>query len=156
MFEPKELKNSWLTYGFLQVESEQKEKIASRLWDKKLTDVTTLEEIRSLVDAKETKIFCTEDSDGERKKLLEELLEALNHFSKQNEISLILLHHIGKCYRRLKQFKESIDYLSQAISIDEKFYPSYLQIAKCSIQDSEKSFLEQGSNAMKYILADIF
>ena len=152
----KELKNSWLTYGFLQVESEQKEKIASRLWDKKLTDVTTLEEIRSLVDAKETKIFCTEDSDGERKKLLGELLEALNHFSKHNEISLILLHHIGKCYRRLKQFKESIYYLSRAISLDEKFYPSYLQIAKCSIQDSEKSFLEQGSKAMKYILADIF
>ena len=151
-----ELKNSWLTYGFLQVESEHKEKIASRLWDKKLTDVTTLEEIRSLVDAKETKIFYTEDSDGERRELLEELLEAVKPFFEQKEITLILLHHIGKCYRRLKQFKESIDYLSKAISIDEKFYPSHLQIAKCSIQDREKRFLEQGSNAMKYILADIF
>ena len=151
-----ELKNCWLTYGFLQVESEHKEKIASRLWDKKLTDVTTLEEIRSLVDVKETKIFCTENSDDERKKILEELLEAKRKFSEQKEIELILLHHIGKCYRRLKQFNESIDYLSQAIAIDKNFYPSHLQIAKCSIQDREKRFSEQGSNAMKYILADIF
>lgn len=151
-----ELKNSWLTYGFLQVESEHKKKIASRLWDKKLTDVTILEEIRSLVDAKETKIFCTEDSDGERRKLLEELLEAKKKFSEQKEIELILLHHIGKCYRRLKQFKESVDYLSKAITIDNYFYPSYLQIVKCSIQEKRKSFYDQGISAMKHILADIF
>lgn len=123
-----ELKNSWITYGFLQVESEHKEKIASRLWNKKLKDAKTLEEVRSLVDAKETKIFCTEDSDGERRKLLEELLEAKKKFSEQKEIELILLHHIGKCYRRLKQFKESVDYLSKAITIDNYFYPSYRRL----------------------------
>ena len=149
------IKNTWLTYGFLQVESERKQIIASCLWNENLCDMTTLEEIRSLVDAKETRIFCNEETDNERRKFLEELFDANEKFHGKNEIELILLHHIGKCFRRLKQFNESIDYLSKAIEIDKNYYPSYLQIAKCSIQDREKKYYTQGAEAIKYVLSDI-
>ena len=150
-----QIRNTWLTYGFFQVESERKQIIASCLWNENLCDMTSLEEIRSLVDAKETKIFCNEDTDNERRKFLEELFEANEKFHGQNEIELILVHHIGKCFRRLKQFNESINYLSKAIEFNNNYYPSYLQIAKCSIQDREKKYYNQGTEAIKYVLSDI-
>ena len=150
------LKNSWITYGFLQVESDQKQIIASLLWNGKFGDMSSLEEIRSLVDAKETKLFCSEQSDEEREKILNELLDAEETFRKQRDIDLILLHHVGKCYRRLKQFDKSVEFLTKALAINDSFYPSYLQIAKCAIQDRTEKFKEQGAAAINHILTDIF
>ena len=42
---------------------------------------------------------------------------------------LIALYHIGETYRRLKLYRESLDYFNKAIAIDEAYYSPYIGLA---------------------------
>lgn len=152
----KPIKNNWLTYGFLQVESERKELIASKLWDTQFSCISTLEEVRSLIDAKEAKLFVSQKKEEVAQQFLSELLEAKTQFEDNPEIKLIILHHIGKCYRRMKNYDDSMIFLNEALRIKNDFYPTHLQIAKCSVQEKTNKYRAKGEQSIKLILDDIF
>lgn len=125
---------NWITYALLQKEyNNSKNEIYRTLYRNNFKKELTFEQIRCLLDAKESYIYDSEEQDY--KVIYEsELKTALSLYEDKNILKLIY-HHLGKNYRRQKKFKTAIEQFNEELKLDDNSYPAYGQIIKCARSD---------------------
>lgn len=142
-----DLKNNWLTYALLQVETDDSI-IAEKIYEAEPYIDMPLGAMRSLIDAKEAVSF-KKGTKTDIKNFLERCIEL---FDGKKNYKKFLYHHLGKYYRREKEIEKAVCYFKNAIEIDNQFYPSYAQIVKSEREERNK---EEGEKAAKYLINKI-
>lgn len=120
----------WLTYALLQLEGNEKNEIVKELSTNIFVKDMSLPKIMCLIEAKELAGYDIKDEDKLEQyyvNLIKEYQEATELYS-DNDRKISLMHHLGKAYRRHREFEQSYKIFMEILKMDALFLPTYGQI----------------------------
>ena len=153
----------WIHYSLLQLEGEKKLELHSELHDLELTLDSSLQKIKSVIDAKEIHSYTIIDKDA-RQDYYKDCISIYDGLLKEEipeEIYLDLLHHKGKALRRSGKYSEAWESFDQLIKLRPEWHATHGKIAHLGTQyEVEQRVKDAGKAAIKtlldYIRNDLF
>ncbi len=146
----------WIHYALLQLEGEQKLELHNELHDQKITAGSTLQKVKSVIDAKEIHSYTIKDDDIRTDYYMncavmyDELLRQQVH----EDIRLELLHHKGKALRRSHKYTEALNSLNQLLELKPEWHAAYGQIAHLGTQRGVEQEVKKAGEVAMHILLD--
>ena len=153
----------WIHYALLQLEGDQKLELHNEIHDQKITSESSLQKVKSVIDAKEIHSYTIEDNNTRNDYYIncaltyDELLSERIH----DDMRLELLHHKGKALRRSHRYAEALKSFNQLLELKPEWHAAYGQIAHLGTQyNVEQEVKDAGEEAMRillnYIKKDLF
>lgn len=147
----------WLTYALLQIECEEKYRLADKIFSMEFDENMPLSIIMCLIEAKELhsyKINKREvrgryysDCIGQYTKALELYIDV--------DIRAELLHHLGKTLRRNRNYEEAYMKFKQLLDLKPKQHAAYGQIITLGTLNVSEDLKEAGQKYMELLLTDM-
>lgn len=144
----------WIHYALLQLEGEKKLELHNELHDIKITLDSSLQKIKSVIDAKEIHSYTIEDNNTRTDYYIscvliyDELLRETIH----EDMRLELLHHKGKALRRSGRYIEALNTFNQLLELKPEWHAAYGQIAHLGTQHKVEQEVKDAGEAAMYIL----
>lgn len=149
--------SDWLTYGLLQIEGDDKNKLVENLYQTTFEPDIKLSTEMCLIEAKELKAYQIHDK-KEREEysnhLIGEYLEALKLYEDIDRKAK-LMHHLGKTYRRCRRYEESYKIFSQLLEIKPNWYATHGQIITLGTMKVSSDIKKAGEESMRLLINDM-
>lgn len=121
---------NWATYSLLQIESDDCISIIKDFEDNKLSQTTSHPQMLCIIDANEIKWHKLKDRQEKIDflSLLAHQYEDMGDIISCPDMKLALLHHAGKCYRRIKNIPKALECFKKVLHIDPLYHVTLWQI----------------------------
>lgn len=145
----------WIHYALLQLEGEQKLELIDGLYDQEITSNSSLQKIKSVIDAKEIHSYSIEDKNAREEYYIKciRIYDGLLSEEINEDIRLELLHHKGKALRRSGDFTEALNAFNELLELKPEWHATYGQIAHLGTHfNVEQEVKNAGEAAMRSLL----
>lgn len=148
----------WIHYALLQLEGERKLELHCELYDQEITSNSSLQKVKSVIDAKEIHSYEIDDRESRKEYYVEcaRIYEEALNKDIPFDIRLELLHHKGKALRRSGRHIEALGSFNQLLELRPGWHATYGQIAHLGTQHGvEQKVKDAGEAAMRSLLNHI-
>ena len=149
--------SDWLTYGLLQIEGDDKNKLVENLYQTAFEPDIGLSTVMCLIEAKELKAYQIHDKEELEEysnHLIDEYLEALKLYDDINR-KAELLHHLGKIYRRRGKYEDSYKIFLQLLEIKPHSYATHGQIVTLGTMKVSSDIKRAGEESIRMLINDM-
>lgn len=147
----------WLTYALLQIECEEKYRLADKIFSMEFDENMPLSTIRCLIEAKELHSYKINDREARESyysDCIGQYTKALDLYTDEN-IRAELLHHLGKTLRRNRNYEEAYVKFKQLLDLKPQRHAAYGQIITLGTLNVSKVLKEAGQKYMELLLIDM-